>query len=468
MTILTKTPDLLPFLKSLEPFSQINEDTLKWLIHQSELRAYDKGELLFKPDDPVNEMLIIVEGEYVIEFEQQGKRRNFGTITVGEISGLLPFSRLKTAKGFGTATQPSQVLHFHKKHFTDLVVKSYDLAQALVGLMSDRVRSFSIKRSQDEKLMALGKLSAGLAHELNNPASAMVRSAQELHNKLHQTPEKFKRLMKMNADDEMVDGVNNILFAKLDKGIDNDLSTLDRNDLEDDLTDWLEDLGIEETEDMVETFTDYNLSTESLDEVMEIVGRDNQPEGVLGWMENVLSTEKLICEIKESSDRIAKLVKSVKGYSHMDKEPVREDINVKDGIISTIIMLKHKIKQKQINLEKTFDDSLPKINAFGGEINQVWTNIIDNALDALPQGGTLKIKTYLSGRNLCVDINDNGHGIPEEVITRIFDPFYTTKGMNEGTGMGLDIVKKIMTRHSGDIQVESEPGNTTFTVCFPV
>jgi len=334
--------------------------------------------------------------------------------------------------------------------------------------MSDRVRDFSQRRSQDEKLMSLGKLSAGLAHELNNPASAMVRSAKELHNKLHQTPDKFKKVMKIKADDAMIDAINDILFSTLNEGTKDTLSTLDRNDLEDELTDWMDDHDIQDIEDKVETFTDYSMSIEKLEEVYKIIGKDNQMEAVLGWIENVLSTEKLIREIKESSDRIAELVKSVKGYSHMDKSPVKENIDIKDGIVSTIVMLKHKIKAKQINLEKQFDDTLPRINAYGGELNQVWTNIIDNAIDALPKGGTLKIKTYKRAHNLCVDISDNGVGIPEEIITKIFDPFFTTKKMNEGTGMGLDIVKKIMRRNQGDIQVQSEKGNTIFTVCFPI
>lgn len=468
MKEINKPDELLSLLKTFEGFKGISEDIIQWVVDKSVYKCFEKGEVFFRPGDAVNDMIIVTEGEYVLELEQKGTRREIGKVEAGEVSGALPFSRLKEAKTYGLAVQNVKILYFDKENFTELVNKSYDLVQNLVGLMSDRVREYSQRRSQDEKLMSLGKLSAGLAHELNNPASAMVRSAKKLHNKLHQTPEKFKNVMRIKADNDMIDAVNDVLFSTLERGVNNDLSTLDRNDLEDDLTDWLDDHEIENLEDKVETFTDYNMSVEKLEEVRQIMGENNQTGAVLGWIENVLSTEKLIREIKESSDRIAQLVRSVKGYSHMDKAPVKEDINIKDGIISTIIMLKHKIKAKQITLEKNFDESLPQINAYGGELNQVWTNIIDNAVDAMPKSGTLLIKTYKRGNSLCVDITDSGEGISDEDISCIFDPFFTTKKMNEGTGMGLDIVKKIISRNQGDIQVESKPGRTTFTVCFPI
>ena len=468
MKQLEKNDDLLPLLKSFAPFTNIKEESIKWIIDRSEYYCYEPGEKVFEVGDPVDNMLIVTEGEYILEIEQKGVLREMGSVEGGEISGLLPFSRLKETKGIGTVLKQTKVLYFPKECFTEMVNRDYDLVQNLVGLMSDRVRDFSQLRFQNEKLMSLGKLSAGLAHELNNPASAMTRSAKELHQKLHQTPEKFKRVMRLNADDAMVDAVNDVLFAVLKKGTNNDLSTLDRNDLEDDITDWLEDNGATETEDMTETFTDYNFGTDEMEKIKKIVGADENFIAVLSWVENVLATEKLVCEIKESSNRIGELVRSVKGYSHMDKAPVREPIDVKESIVSTVIMLKHKIKSKQIKLEKVFAEDLPKINAFGGEINQIFTNIIDNALDAMENGGTLKIETYRRGHNLCIDITDSGAGIPEDIMSCIFDPFFTTKAMNEGTGMGLDIVKKIVTRNNGDIQVQSEPGKTCFTVCFPI
>lgn len=468
MQQIEKTADLLPLLQSFAPFKDIKAETIQWIIDRSDYVCYEKGERVFEVGDPVDNMLIVTEGEYILELEQKGVLREMGSVQGGELSGLLPFSRLKETKGIGTVLKQTKILLFPKECFTEMVNRDYDLVQNLVGLMSDRVRDFSQIRFQNEKLMSLGKLSAGLAHELNNPASAMTRSAKDLHKKLHQTPDKFKRVMRLNADDAMVDAVNDVLFAVLETGTKDDLSTLDRNDLEDDITDWLENNGATETEDMTETFTDYNFGIEKMEEIKKIVGAENNFLAVLGWVENVLATEKLVCEIKESSNRIGELVRSVKGYSHMDKAPVREPIDIKQSIISTVIMLKHKIKSKQINLEKTFAEDFPKINAFGGEINQIFTNIIDNALDAMENGGTLQIETYVRGHNACIDITDSGAGIPEDVMSCIFDPFFTTKAINEGTGMGLDIVKKIITRNNGDIQVESEPGKTCFTVCFPV
>lgn len=461
-----KPIDLITQLQQIEPLQHIAPEALQWLISRSEYHRYPKGEHLFEPGYPVDHMQIILEGEYLVELNRDGKRKEMGIWGKGNITGVLPFSRMKEAMAYGIALQDTCVLELHRDHFVEMVNVSYDLVQALVGVMSTRIRDFSQIRFQDEKLMSLGKLSAGLAHELNNPASAMVRSSEELYKRVHATPEKFKDVITMRITGEQTDRVNEILFSKLRNEQPLEMGLLEKEDARDELLDWLEDHDVPDADTIAETFVDFGLTEQELDQIDEIVaGQSVGP--IMAWIESTLNLERLVSELQESAGRISELIRAIKSYSHMDRAATMEHLNVHEGIISTLIILKHKFKSKNIQLEKDLDPELPKVSANAGELNQIWTNLIDNALDAMDNGGTLSIRTTQERESVCVYISDTGTGIPEEDQTRIFDPFFTTKPMGEGTGMGLDIVKKIVDRHQGDIRiVESRPGKTTFRVCF--
>ncbi|MCB0642555.1 MAG: cyclic nucleotide-binding domain-containing protein [Phaeodactylibacter sp.] len=466
MQVLPKTSALIQQLKTFEPFENVPEDALDWLLEKSICTIFEPGDFIFKPNQPADHMLIILEGEYAVQFPRDGELQEIGKYGGGHITGVLPFSRMKESKAFGRVLKTVHAMGLHRDYFAEMVNVSYLMTQNLVGLMSNRIRDLTGQQYQNEKLLSLGKLSAGLAHELNNPASAMVRSAKDLRGKLKTSPEKFKSVMALSVTSEQIDQVIAALFEKIKEGPEDDRSTLEKSQMEDEMLDWLEDQGIEDAEDIAETFSEYNLGEEDLEDFKAIVGSENLSP-ILRWIENTLSLECLVEEISEASDRIARLIRSIKTYSHMDRGTAMEPTNIHDGIISTLIMLKYKIKQKQIQLVKSFDHELPLFPAYVGDLNQVWTNLIDNALYAMEPGGTLNIRTYRDRHFICVEITDSGKGIPQDVITRIFDPFFTTKKIGEGTGMGLDIVKKIITRHRGDIKVTSEPGQTTFMVCLP-
>ena len=467
MEVLDKPTDLLATLRSFDPFRDIDEKSIQWVIDHSTYRCYERGEKLFWKGKPVDEMSIIVDGEYSVFMDQNGGRRELGTWETGAVSGVLPFSRMETASGDGIANRTTYVLDLPRACFSDLVVCSYPLVQNLVGIMSNRIREFSQMRFQTEKLLSLGKLSAGLAHELNNPAGAMVRSAETLYKTLHHQPDKFKDVMVMKAVPEQVDQINTLLSEVIERGrIGEDLSTLDRAERSDEVLNWLEDHDVKSADDLVDTFVDYGFDELLLDRFCEVLN-ETSLSPTLNWIENMLDVESMMCDIRESAGRISELIKSIKSYSHMDRAVEREPIVVMEGIKSTVIMMKHKLKTKNITVEKDICHVLPRVHAFGGELNQVWTNLIDNAIDAMEPGGTLTIHTYNEHDMVCVEIIDNGAGIPEEAQTRIFEPFYTTKSMNEGTGMGLDIVQKIVNRHQGYIQLDSKPGRTCFRVCLP-
>ena len=455
------------YLKELPVFRQIPEEHLQWLLDNSEIHDLKTGEFLFKKGDTADYMYLILDGQLDISMDQNGKYKFLFSMKKGEITGLLPFSRLKTAGGNGIAHVPTTVLSLHRKHFPEMDRISPEMVQELVALMTDRVREFTRTQQQNEKLVALGRLSAGLAHELNNPAAAIVRSSAELLRIHHTVPEKFKRVITMRVLPEQVDQVNAILFEKINNGLRTDLSLLERNNLEEEITTWLEEKNVEEGYLLSETFVESGLTLADLEAINTILDGKHLPE-FLDWIANTLNTEKVICDIQAASKKISELVKAVKTYSHMDRGQEKEKTNIQSGIASTLTMLNHKLKTKNIQVVQNFAEDLPPISAFVGELNQVWTNLIDNAIDAMPDGGTLTITAEPSGEMVKVSIADTGQGIPAEAIDRIFEPFFTTKPIGKGTGLGLDIVNKIIMHHNADIKVKSEPGQTVFTLCFPI
>ena len=469
MSTQVTTSELLGELAAFETFAGLPEDVLQWIVDKSERVLYQVGEQIFAPSMPVDYMVIVLKGDYKVEMPQGGEMRDLGTFEAPRLTGLLPFSRMKEAKAFGIALTNGHGLRLHKDHFTEMVNVSYELVQRLVGAMSNRIRNFEQSRLQTEKLMSLGKLSAGLAHELNNPASAIVRSVEELYTQIHYSPEGFKEVITMKISPEQTDEVNAIIFSKIKElGKFDDLSLLEQESRKDDLIDWLEDHNIDQAEDLADTYVEFDFTEDNLDDIADILQEDALGP-VLRWARRVLSMEKIVAEIKESSDRIAGLVSSVKAYTHMDQAAAVDARPIHEGVKSTLMMLKHKLKQKQITVEKDIDWDAPPVEIYPGEMNQVWTNIIDNAIDAMPAaGGHLQIRTYRKHSNMLVDITDNGSGIPEEVMSRIFDPFFTTKGVGEGTGLGLEVSRRIVEKHKGVIEVNSEPGKTTFTVCLPI
>lgn len=456
-------------VQSLQQFSQFEEvpkEQLKWLAEHSELCTYQPDELLVKPGDEIRDMLIILDGEVRAQLKRGNQFMPLGTFGTGDISGKLPFSRMQTSAAYLTVTQETTILKTSEKLFPE-ISKKYELIEVFVHSLSDRIRTFTSRQQQNEKLVALGKLSAGLAHELNNPASAMVRGATELRKRLRTTPDKFKAVMNIRLTLEQVDAVNELVFRKANKGTSNHQSLMERTELEDELTDWMEDHGVEEGFDFSNTFAEYCFNIDDLEFVKTHVDEEYLP-AVLGWIEDVLTTEKMVEEIEDASRRISDLISSVKTYSHMDRGSDKEVVELKKVLKSTVTMLNHKAKQKKIQIELNIPDDLPEFFGFVSELNQVWTNILDNAIDALPDEGKIEVNAESKNGRLFLFFKDNGAGIPEDVKSKIFDPFFTTKDVGKGTGLGLDVVHKIVEKHEGEIKVHSKPGETIFELIFPL
>ncbi len=458
------------WLQSLPALQQVPSDQLQWLIDQSKCYELPEGEYLFVGGQPIKGTHFIIRGRIRMYLEQKpGGARDIGFFETGDISGYLPFSRGLKSAATGVATTNTQVMTFPIEKTKDLILQHFELTQALVHIMTSRVREFTTQQQQNEKMMALGKLSAGLAHELNNPASAVVRSATSLKKHLHLQPESFKKVMSIKMTPAQVDEINNRLFRVLQRDSrTSPLSLIERTAMEDELNDWLQDHHIDTNNDYAENFIDFGFDLDDLNCFGSIIpAQDLSP--VLEWVNNNLVTEKMVTDIQEASQHIADLVSSVKNFTYMDRGGDREFIDVHSGLNNSLNMLRHRFKKSNVQLEEHYDHSLPPVHAYAGELNQVWINLIDNALDAMEANskGVLEITTRRDGECVQVCITDDGPGVPEDIQSRIFDPFYTTKDIGKGTGLGLDVVKRIVDRHKGSINLKSVPGKTTFTVCFP-
>ncbi len=454
-------------LQAVEDFRELPAEALQWLIDRSELIHLKQGAHLFKPGQPIHHLYVLLEGSIQLKIQQGNQLIDGGRWEVGTISGMLPYSRMEATSGFGLAVADTYLLSLHENHFVEMEQVSRDMVKVLVGVMTNRTRSFTRLQQRNEKMMALGKLSAGLAHELNNPAAAIVRSSRALKQHLSTTPENFKQVITMQLTPEQVDEVNNIVFSRINQPHQEKLTMMERNAREDEMADWLEDQGVEDGYDIAENFAEFGLQIDELEQIGDILqGQHLGP--VFNWLNNVLITERMVGEIQNASSRISELVTSVKTYTHMDRSPDRVAADIHEGINSTLTMLNHKVKEKNIRVVKHYAENLPAIPLFVSEMNQVWTNLIDNAIDAMDREGTLTISTHTEQDHLRVDVEDTGSGIPPDIQASVFDPFFTTKGVGKGTGLGLDIARKIVEQHQGTIALESEPGHTQFTMCFPL
>jgi signal transduction histidine kinase len=453
-------------LKVNESLSNVPEPELQWLVDHSEIIEVEEGKPLYQNGDPVDHLFIILEGRLRMFVNRNNQHRELGFNEKGYVGGLLPYSRLKTAVATAVAVEPTTVLRLHRRQFTDMICSQFNLVESFVHMMLDRIRDFTKLDQQNEKMISLGKLSAGLAHELNNPAAAVVRSASALKKHLGFVPDKFKAVISIQMTSEQVDKVNEILSAIIRREK-QDLSLMERSAMEDDLADWMDDHELENGLELAESFVEYQITVDDLEDIAEQVPQKDLPT-VLDWLNNVLTTERMVDEIGEASERIGNLVKSVKEYSHMDGGADKKKVALRDGLESTLRILQHKIKSKNIKVQLDMPEDLPQMLVSPGEMNQVWTNLIDNAIDALPDEGQIRIESKRDQEFIITKVIDNGSGIPAEVIGQIFDPFFTTKEIGKGSGLGLEIAQNIIKRHRGQIKVTSQPGRTEFNVCLPI
>ena len=319
---------------------------------------------------------------------------------------------------------------------------------------------------QREKMMALGRLSAGLAHELNNPATAMRRAAANLSDQLTRLPALVRDMLRHGLDEAAINAVDDLQrLARERESVAR--TALERSECEEDLLVWLDDHGVTDTSEVAGTFADSGLTVVDLERVEGKVA-DTVLADVLVWVGRGLEADRMVAEVSSSAGRISELIASVKTYSHMDRSPEHKPTDLREGLDNTLTMLAYKLKTKDIRLVRDYQDDLPMIAGNAGELNQVWTNLVDNAVDAMNEGGELRITATRCDAHVEVKVIDDGPGIAETIKSRIFEPFFTTKGVSEGTGLGLDIALRIVRTHQGQIDVESTPGRTEMCVRLPL
>ncbi|TLV03262.1 ATP-binding protein [Dyadobacter luticola] len=456
-------------LKSIKVFQDVPEDQLQWMIDQSRHYELQEGEYLSKPGEPITGTHVIFSGKIELYRIQNNAKLFIADLHAGDVTGTLPFSRGKVGVAYGQCTELAQLMTYPVEKMRDLIVTHYELTQALVVVMTSRVREFTELEQQNEKMMALGKLSAGLAHELNNPAAAIVRGSVSLKKHLLMQPSDFKKLISIHLSPEEIDLINDKMAAILSNTNRPVLSMMKRSEKEDEILDWLDGHNVNGCDDIADNLVEFGITEDDLEDLKAKINKDDFSP-ILLWINNNLTTERMVADIQEASKRIADLVGSVKTFTHMDRGGEKEVIDIHTGIKNTLTMLNYKLKKGNIKVREEFDLSLPHLRAMVGELNQVWTNLIDNAIDALEgqPNPELTISTHLDKDFIKVCIIDNGPGVPEAIKNKIFDPFFTTKSVGKGTGLGLDVVNRIVKQHNGSVTLHSEAGKTEFLVCFPI
>ncbi len=458
--------DIRETLLQIPTFQDLPADESNWILAHASLLQLAQDQYLFRKGQKADHMWIVLAGRVQLIIEQNGQTIPVNTVMPGSITGLLPYSRLQVAAGTGIAMDDVTILTIHRQQFPEMIVQCPELVQRLVVILTSRVRDFTRQQEQRDKLLSLGKLSAGLAHEFNNPVAAIARTVDELRKRVSGLPDHMHDMITQQITPREIVTIRAFLSTKSKQPLP-ELSAFERSAREDILTSWLDDRQVAQSWMVAETFVRHGYTIEDLENLSTQV-TPSALIPLLSWIESSLATAGLVEEIDSASRRISQLVESVKIYTHMDQSADQQLLDLHPGLRSTLTVLQHKLSEKNIQVATQFEENPPRILGYVSELNQVWTNLIDNAIDALLSGGKLTITTQTQGNFFVVKIIDSGTGIAPEILPKIFDPFFTTKPVGKGTGLGLDVVNRILQNHQAVINVKSEAGHTEFAVCFPL
>ena len=449
-------------LVTFPTFAELPEDQLSWFLSQTEEISLKAGEIYARQGDAATAMFVILEGQFQWRGELAGEVAVF-TNKLGDVTGALPFSRMKQFTVTGRAMTDGRVLKFPSSSFPELIQKMPELAKRLVGVMSDRIREATRFEQQRDRLAALGKLSAGLAHELNNPASAAKRAAAQLRDILKRIKDASHELGRRDLSGEQKAQIES-LESSLTRADQPPLDPLEAADLEEQIDSLFRSHGQTDLWQLAADLARRGVKREALESLFGNLGVETA-RAALVRLAASLEIAILLNEIESSTSRISDLVLAIKEYTYMDQAPV-QNVDVVKSLENTLTILNHKLK-RGVTVKRDYQKIPLLVNSFGSELNQVWTNLIDNAIDAMSGNGELRVRTFRDDSCVVVEIGDNGPGISPQVKAHIFEPFFTTKPVGQGTGLGLDTVQRIVRKHRGNIQVNSVPGDTRFQIFLP-
>src|SRR6266568_3554233 len=444
-------------------FADLPDDQIAWFLSNSQEVHLAAGDVLARQGDPADWMFVLLEGQYQWRGEFAGETVIFSAAS-GGVTGMLPFSRMKQFTVTGRAVTEGRVLKFPASLFPDLVQKMPELTTRLVGLMSDRIREATRIEQQRDRLASLGKLSAGLAHELNNPASAAKRATSQLREILIKIKSASLELGRRDLTSAQKLEIEKLEASFTQKDV-IPADALTISDLEDQIDSLLRSHGQNDLWQLAADLARRNIKPEVLESLFANLDADTARAALVRIAASV-EVASLLHEIESSTSRISDLVGAIKEYTYMDQAPV-QNVDIVKSLETTLTILNHKLKQGVV-VQRDYLPVPLLVNSFGSELSQVWTNMIDNAIDAMHGRGELRVRTYRDDGCAVVEIGDNGPGISQDVQPHIFEPFFTTKTVGEGTGLGLDTVQRIVKKHRGSIQVSSKPGDTRFQVWLPL
>jgi len=461
----TTATDLIDRLASHKTVGTAPRNELEWLVAHGTLQHFSAGEVIGAQGVPVVNLFIVLSGHVAIFVNRGAGRHKVMEWRAGDVTGVLPYSRMTTPPGDSVAQEATEALAVPREDLPEMIRECHELTSLLVHKMLDRSRVFTSTGLQEEKMASLGRLSAGLAHELNNPAAAIERTASLLEERLDEAEQATLALGAAKLTETQLAAIDDVRASCLAMRVPGVLSPIQQAEREESIADWLDDHGVDTA--IAGALAETAVTIDSLDRLAESIS-EPPLAAVLRWSAAGCTVRGLASEIQEAAMRISGLVTAIKGFTHMDQAVVAEPVDLKSNLGNTVAVLNSKARLRLAAVTVSVPSDLPRVLGFAGELNQIWANLIDNALDAIPKSGRVDISAVRQRDRVVVRVVDNGPGIPEDVRARMFEPFFTTKPVGQGTGLGLDIVRRLLVHNNADIEVESAPGRTEFRVSLPV